>query len=89
MNTKLQKVNREIERAKGKIAELQALLPKLEATRTQLENAEVIKVFRSVEVAPAEFTAFIAAYRTNMSECSPLSQHPISEPNERMQTDEV
>ena len=78
MNPKLQKVNREIERAKEKIAELQALLPTLEATRTKLENAEVIKVFRSADVAPDEFTAFIAAYRANMNTGAPLPEAPAS-----------
>ena len=79
MNPKLQKVNREIERTRAKIAELQALLPTLEATRTRLENTEVIKAFRSHDVAPAEFSAFIAAYRANMNAGAPLPEAPPSE----------
>ncbi len=70
MNPKLQKVNREIERAKEKIAELQALLPTLEETRTK------------ADVAPDEFSAFIAAYRANMNTGAPRSDAPIPETNE-------
>ena len=65
MNTKLERTIREIERTKEKIAGLQALLPELEKQKTELENAEVIKAFRSADVAPADFTAFIEAYKTN------------------------
>ncbi len=81
MNPKLQKVNREIERTRERIAELQTLLPELEATRTKLENAEVIKAFRSVDVAPAEFSAFIEAYR--------IEHHPQANDLEEIKSDEV
>jgi hypothetical protein len=63
MNPKLTKTNAEIERTKVKIAELQLRLPVLEETREQLENDEVIKVFRQVSVKPGEFADFIRAYR--------------------------
>lgn len=63
MNQKLQRVVREIERTTTKIAELQALLPELERQKTELENAEVIKVFRTADIAPDDFAEFVAAYR--------------------------
>jgi prefoldin subunit 5 len=63
LNAKLQKIDREMKRTKEKIAELQALLPKLEKQKTELENAEVIRVFRTADVAPADFAAFIEAYK--------------------------
>ena len=67
MSPKLQRVVRDIERTKAKITELQALLPELEKQKTELENAEVIKVFRSADIAPDDFTAFIAAYRAQIT----------------------
>jgi hypothetical protein len=67
MNQKLQKVTREIGRTKEKIAGLQALLPKLEQQRAELENAEVIKAFRTADVAPADFAAFIEACRQGVA----------------------
>jgi len=73
LNQKLQKVTRDIERAKTKIAELQALLPELEKQKTELENVEVIKVFRSANVAPDDFTAFIEAYRAQIAGGAPAA----------------
>ena len=75
MNPKLQKVTREIERARAKITELQALLPELERQKTEIENTEIIKAFRSADVAPGDFTAFIEAYKANMNG-APLSSRP-------------
>lgn len=66
MNQKLQRVVRDIERTKTKIVELQALLPELERQKTELENAEIIKVFRSANVTPDDFSEFVTAYRARM-----------------------
>jgi hypothetical protein len=66
MNPKLQKTIREIEQTKAKISELQKLLPELEKQRTELENAEVIKAFRTVNIPPAEFAAFVASYKAGV-----------------------
>jgi DNA repair exonuclease SbcCD ATPase subunit len=65
MNPKLQKVNREIERAKAKIAELQASLPALEKQKEELENTDWIRALRSADVAPEDFAAFIESYKAN------------------------
>jgi DNA repair exonuclease SbcCD ATPase subunit len=81
LNPKLQKVNKEIERAKTKIAELQASLPSLEEEKTRLENDEVIKVFRSADVAPADFTAFIEAYAASRNAGARQSVQPAPKPN--------
>ncbi len=95
MNPKLTKVIRDIERAKTKIEELQALLPKLEQQKTEFENAEIIKVFRSADVAPGDFADFIAAYKTQMgggtstgSTASPkLSSYPGAAPQQNEMED--
>jgi hypothetical protein len=63
MSTKLQRTVREIERAKAKIAELQAILPELEKQRTDLENTGIINAVRSACVTPGELEAFLASYR--------------------------
>lgn len=81
MNPKLQKVSREIERAKEKIAELQAAIPRLEKQKTELENAEVVKAFRSADVAPADFTAFIEAYKANLRGGGPADAPPAPQQN--------
>jgi predicted nucleic acid-binding Zn-ribbon protein len=81
MNPKLQKVNREIERAKAKIAELQASLPALEKQKEELENTDWIKALRSADVAPEDFTAFIEAYRTNQNAGARQSIQAAPKPN--------
>ena len=63
MNPKLQKIVNDIERTKAKITELQALLPELEGRKIDLENTEIIKLVRSVNVAPGDLAAFIATYK--------------------------
>lgn len=62
MNAKLQKITRDIERTRKKIVELEALLPELEKQKTEAENAEVIKAFRTAEITPAEFADFIKSF---------------------------
>ncbi len=81
MNPKLQKTIKEIERTKAKIAELQALLPRLEKQRTDLENAEIVKVFRSAHVAPDDFTAFIEQLKgaRNSGAAIPAQQNNMTE----------
>ena len=63
MTTKLEKTIREIARTKAKILELQALLPELERQRTELENAEIVRVVREASVAPADLAAFLRTIR--------------------------
>lgn len=63
MNPKLQKVIRDIERAKSKITELQAHLPELERQKKELEDLEIIRVFRTADIAPEDFAEFVAAYK--------------------------
>jgi hypothetical protein len=80
MNTKIRKVVEEIERTKAKIAELQTLLPELERKKTMLENDEIIKLVRSVDVAPENLTDFVEAYKArsagNAAVSGRLPQNP-------------
>jgi len=86
MNPKLQKTVREIERAKAKIAEFQALLPGLERQKIDLENTEIVKAVRSVCIAPGEIEAFLEAYRHETQRQSESAEvvdqaAPVSEKN--------
>jgi chromosome segregation ATPase len=91
LNPKLQKITDEIKRTKAKIAELQALIPKLEKQKTELENAEVIKALRSADVKLSDFAAFIEAYhagqipaQVQQSAAPASAPHAVSEAgNER------
>lgn len=63
MNPKIQKTISEIERTRQKISELQARLRELEVQRTDLENTEIVSLFRSIDVAPHELADFIREYK--------------------------
>lgn len=71
MNAKIRKVVEEIERTKAKIAELQALLPELERKKTDLENTEIVRLVRSVDVAPDKLTDFLEAYKAGNTAARP------------------
>jgi hypothetical protein len=64
MNPKINKAIDDIERTKAKIAELQALLPELERKRKDLEDAEIVRLVRSANVAPGDIAAFIDSIKS-------------------------
>lgn len=63
MNPKIEKITREIEKTRTRIIEDQARLKELERQKIDLENTEIVVLFRSVDVAPAELAAFIEKYK--------------------------
>ena len=67
MNPKLQKLISDIEKTNIKIKELQILLPQLEKQRVDLENDEIITLFRSSKVAPDDFADFIRMYKERIT----------------------
>ena len=70
MNPKIQKTINEIEKTKTRIAELQARLQELEAQRIDMENTEIVGLFRSVDVAPQDLADFIRAFKAQNSRTS-------------------
>lgn len=70
MNPKIQKIINEIEKTKTRIAELQARLQELEAQRIDMENTEIVGLFRSVDVAPQDLADFIRAFKAQNSRTS-------------------
>lgn len=63
MTQKIQKVITEIEKTRARVAEGQERLRELERQRTELENTEIVALFRSLDVAPGDLPAFIAAMK--------------------------
>ena len=62
MNPKIEKVVRNIDKTKDKIAELQSQLKELERMKTELENADIVAMVRGIDIPPAEFEAFARAF---------------------------
>lgn len=56
MNPKIEKLEKEIEKTKTKIAEMQAKLHKLEEQKTELENTDYVAVARSFKLTPQQLS---------------------------------
>ena len=56
---KLERIEKDIEKTKGKIAELQKQLRELEATKTEQENLQIVQLVRCLNMTPQEFAAFV------------------------------
>lgn len=63
MTPKIQRITTEIDRLRVRITESKERLRELERQRTELENTEIVALFRSLEVAPDQLPAFIAAMK--------------------------
>jgi len=63
MNTKIKKIARDIEKIEARITADQARVAELKRQQTEMENTEIVNLFRAVDVAPGELAAMIKAYR--------------------------
>ena len=63
MNTKLTKLQMEIDKIKLKITEHQSKLRELEQQKTEIENTEIVELVRSLKMNTSELSTFLKAYR--------------------------
>ena len=73
MNPKIEKLAKDIEKTKAKIAEQQARLQDLEKQKTELENTDFVAVARSYHLTPQELAEFLKT-RQMVSEQKPSPQ---------------
>ena len=59
MNPKIDRLEKEIEKTKGKIADMQDRLRDLEKQKTELENTDYVAVARSFKLTPQELAEFL------------------------------
>lgn len=59
MNPKIEKLEKEIDKTKAKIAEMQGKLRKLEEQKTELENTDYVAVARSYKLTPQQLADFL------------------------------
>ncbi len=64
MNAKIERVNKDIEKTKGKISEFQARLKELERQKTELENTEIVEVVRGMDVSITDLAALLKTAST-------------------------
>ena len=72
------KIRKDIERTKEKIADLQKKLRGLEAQLVEEENLEIVRMVKAVKMANRELTAFLKAYASGL----------ITLPEELMEADD-
>ena len=65
MNPKIDKLAKEIERTKEKIAELQGKVREMEKQKTELENTDIVAIVRSLNLSPQQLADFIRGRQEN------------------------
>lgn len=80
MNPKIEKLAKDIEKTKVKIAEQQARLQDLEKQKTELENTDFVAVARSYHLTPQELAEFLKTRQmASAQESSPQEQEEVHE----------
>ena len=59
MASKLDRIEKDIQKTKSKIAEYQKQLRELEAQKTEQENLQIIQLVRGMNMKPEEFAIFL------------------------------
>lgn len=59
MASKLDRIEKDIQKTKSKIAEYQKQLRELEAQKTEQENLQIIQLVRGMNMKPEEFAVFL------------------------------
>ena len=58
--SKIERIDREIQKTREKITEYQNKLKGLEAQKTEAENLEIVQLVRSMRLTPAELNATLS-----------------------------
>ena len=58
---KLDKIEKEMQRTRDKISDLQNRLKELGAQKTEQENLQIVSLVRSLDISPADLKAFLQA----------------------------
>ena len=74
MNPKIEKLAKDIEKVKAKIAEQQARLRDLEKQKTELENTDYVAIARSFHLTPQQLAEFLKSQQAAPSGDGPLKK---------------
>lgn len=61
-NTKLDRIERDIEKTRAKVLEYQKRLKDLKAQKIEEENAQIVQMVKAVHLDGAQLAAFLSAY---------------------------
>lgn len=82
--TKLEKIDKELVKAREKAAEWQAKIRELEKQKQEEENSQIVQAVRSLKLTPAELMAFLSDPKhafTASGQSGPKSETPGKEEN--------
>ncbi|GKH03962.1 MULTISPECIES: DUF4315 family protein [Lachnospiraceae] len=82
---KLERIEKDIEKTKDKIAALQKQLRELEAAKTEQENLQIIQLVRGLHMTPQEFAAFV---REGALQAPPAPQPDFEQDEQEEKADE-
>ena len=74
MSVKIERINKEIEKTKGKVNEFQIKLRDLEKQKTELENMEIIGAIRGMDISIEELAALLNKEQTASGQPVPKSK---------------
>ena len=81
---KIDKIEKELEKAREKAAEGQAKIRELEKQKQEEENSQIVQAVRSLKLTPAELMAFLSDPKhafTASGQSGPKSETPGKEEN--------
>ena len=79
-NTKLDRIERDIEKTRAKILEQQKKLKDLEAQKVEEENAQIVQMVKAVHLDGTQLAAFLSAYASGEITCR--SRKPLTPPEQ-------
>ena len=74
MNPKIEKLEKEIDKTKNRIVEMQARLRDLEKQKTELENTDYVAIARSFHLTPQQLAEFLKSQHSVPSGDGPLQK---------------
>ena len=74
MNPKIEKLEKEIDKTKNRIVEMQAKLRDLEKQKTELENTDYVAIARSFHLTPQQLAEFLKSQQAAPSGDGPLKK---------------
>lgn len=78
MSAKTERVQRDIEKTRGKIAELQANLRELERRKTEIENTEIVDIVRGMDISLADLAAMLKGGPVTSGQLDPKPTAPAN-----------
>jgi len=73
LNTKIERIQNDINKTKSKISEFQAKLREQEKQKTELENMEIIGAVRGMDISIADLAAMLKNTRSTSGQLGPKS----------------